>query len=81
MRAAYKAPIDAKDVNAILDYLVSIKGVNQAKPDQSSPIVSINRESDLLLMHSLTRIRGAACSIMLDEARSRSRARRATCLM
>jgi hypothetical protein len=28
MRAAYKAPIDAKDVNAILDYLVSIKGVN-----------------------------------------------------
>ena len=28
MRAAYKAPIDAKDVDAILDYLVSIKGVN-----------------------------------------------------
>jgi hypothetical protein len=27
MRAAYKAPIDAKDVDAILDYLVSIKGV------------------------------------------------------
>jgi hypothetical protein len=26
MRAAYKAPIDAKDVDAILDYLVSIKG-------------------------------------------------------
>ena len=28
MRAAYKAPIDAKDVDAILDYLVSIKSVN-----------------------------------------------------
>jgi len=28
MRAAYKAPIDAKDVDAILDYLVNIKGVN-----------------------------------------------------
>jgi hypothetical protein len=28
MRAAYKAPIDAKDVNAILGYLVSIKGGN-----------------------------------------------------
>ena len=28
MRTAYKAPIDPKDVNAILDYLVSIKGVN-----------------------------------------------------
>ena len=28
MRAAYKAPIDAKDVDAILDYLVSIKGMN-----------------------------------------------------
>ena len=28
MRAAYKAPIDAKDVDAILDYLVSVKGVN-----------------------------------------------------
>jgi len=27
MRAAYKAPIDAKDVDAILDYLVSIKSV------------------------------------------------------
>jgi hypothetical protein len=26
MRAAYKAPIDAKDVDAILDYLVSTKG-------------------------------------------------------
>jgi len=25
MRAAYKAPIDAKDVGAIVDYLVSIK--------------------------------------------------------
>jgi hypothetical protein len=25
---AYKAPIDPKDVGAILDYLVSIKGVN-----------------------------------------------------
>ena len=28
MRAVYKAPIDAKDVDAILDYLVSIKGMN-----------------------------------------------------
>src|SRR5437879_12205077 len=28
MRTAYKAPIDAKDVDAILDYLVGIKGVN-----------------------------------------------------
>jgi len=28
MRAAHKAPIDAKDVDAILDYLMSIKGVN-----------------------------------------------------
>ena len=28
MRATYKAPIDAKDVDAILDYLVSIKGMN-----------------------------------------------------
>ena len=28
MRAAYKAPIDAKDIDAILDYLVSIKGMN-----------------------------------------------------
>ena len=28
MRTAYKAPIDAKDVAAILDYLVGIKGVN-----------------------------------------------------
>jgi hypothetical protein len=28
MRATYKAPIDAKDVDAILDYLVSIKGAN-----------------------------------------------------
>jgi cytochrome c553 len=27
MRTAYKAPIDPKDVDAILDYLVSIKGV------------------------------------------------------
>jgi hypothetical protein len=27
MQAAYKAPIDPKDVDAILDYLVSIKGV------------------------------------------------------
>jgi mono/diheme cytochrome c family protein len=26
MRTAYKAPIDPKDVNAILDYLVSVKG-------------------------------------------------------
>jgi len=26
MRTAYKAPIDAKDVGAILDYLVSTKG-------------------------------------------------------
>lgn len=26
MRTAYKAPIDPKDVDAILDYLVSIKG-------------------------------------------------------
>ncbi len=25
MRTAYKAPIDAKDVDAILDYLVSVK--------------------------------------------------------
>jgi len=25
MRAAYEAPIDAKDVNQIMDYLVSIK--------------------------------------------------------
>ena len=24
----YRAPIDAKDVDAILDYLVSIKGMN-----------------------------------------------------
>jgi hypothetical protein len=28
MRTAFKAPIDAKDVGAILDSLVSIKGVN-----------------------------------------------------
>ena len=28
MRTAYKAPIDPKDVDAILDYLVSIKGEN-----------------------------------------------------
>jgi mono/diheme cytochrome c family protein len=28
MRTAYKAPIDAKDIDAILDYLVSIKGMN-----------------------------------------------------
>ena len=28
MRATYKAPIDAKDVDAILAYLVSIKGAN-----------------------------------------------------
>jgi hypothetical protein len=28
MRTAYKAPIDANDVDAILDYLVSIKGMN-----------------------------------------------------
>jgi hypothetical protein len=28
MIAAYKAPIDSKDVGAILDYLVSVKGVN-----------------------------------------------------
>jgi hypothetical protein len=27
MRTAYKAPIDPKDVDAILNYLVSIKGV------------------------------------------------------
>jgi mono/diheme cytochrome c family protein len=27
MRAAYKAPIDPKDVDAIVDYLVSTKGV------------------------------------------------------
>jgi mono/diheme cytochrome c family protein len=27
MHTAYKAPIDPKDVDAILDYLVSIKGV------------------------------------------------------
>jgi mono/diheme cytochrome c family protein len=26
MRNAYKAPVDAKDVDAIVDYLVSIKG-------------------------------------------------------
>jgi hypothetical protein len=26
MHTAYKAPIDPKDVDAILDYLVSIKG-------------------------------------------------------
>jgi mono/diheme cytochrome c family protein len=26
MQAAYKAPIDPKDVRAILDYLVSVKG-------------------------------------------------------
>ena len=26
MRAAYKAPIDPKDVHAIIDYLVSVKG-------------------------------------------------------
>ena len=26
MRTAYKAPIDPKDVAAILDYLVSVKG-------------------------------------------------------
>ncbi len=26
MRTAYKAPIDPKDVDAILDYLVSVKG-------------------------------------------------------
>ena len=28
MRDAYKAPIDAKDVNAIIDYLMSIKGTS-----------------------------------------------------
>ena len=28
MRTAYKAPIDPKDVGAILDYLASVKGVN-----------------------------------------------------
>ena len=28
MRTTYKAPIDAKDVNAILDYLVRTKGTN-----------------------------------------------------
>ena len=28
MRAAYKAPIDAKDVNEIIEYLVSIKRAN-----------------------------------------------------
>src|SRR5260370_40911047 len=28
MRAAYKAPIDAKDDDAILDHLVSIEGMN-----------------------------------------------------
>ncbi len=28
MRTAYKAPIDAKDVPAILEYLVTTKGVN-----------------------------------------------------
>ena len=28
MRATYKAPIDATDVDAILAYLVSIKGAN-----------------------------------------------------
>jgi len=28
MRTAYKAPIDPKDAGAIVDYLVSIKGVN-----------------------------------------------------
>jgi hypothetical protein len=28
MRVAYNAPIDAKDVDAILDYVISIKGVN-----------------------------------------------------
>jgi mono/diheme cytochrome c family protein len=28
MREAYKAPIDAKDVGAIVGYLVSIKGAN-----------------------------------------------------
>ncbi len=27
MRTAYKAPIDPKDAGAILDYLVSMKGV------------------------------------------------------
>ena len=27
MRTAYKAPIDPKDVDAILNYLVSVKGV------------------------------------------------------
>jgi hypothetical protein len=27
MRTAYKAPIDPKDAGAIVDYLVSIKGV------------------------------------------------------
>ena len=26
MRTAYKAPIDPKDVDAILEYLVSVKG-------------------------------------------------------
>jgi hypothetical protein len=28
MRVAYKAPIDAKDVDAILNYLINIKGAN-----------------------------------------------------
>ena len=28
MRAAYKAPIDDKDVDEIIDYLVKIKGAN-----------------------------------------------------
>jgi hypothetical protein len=31
MRAAYKAPIDPKDVGPIADYLVSIRGANSRR--------------------------------------------------
>src|SRR6267378_2964768 len=44
MRAAYKAPIDPKDIDAILAYLVSIKGANETEPDQFPPIASIIQE-------------------------------------
>ena len=33
MRTSDKAPIVPKDVDATLDYLVSMKGVKQAEPD------------------------------------------------
>jgi mono/diheme cytochrome c family protein len=34
MQTAYKAPIDPSAVDAILDYLASVKGMKQAETDQ-----------------------------------------------